>query len=425
MSEANLTRAQLYELVWSKPMTHIAKEFGMSDVAVRKHCVNHDIPTPPVGYWAKLAHGKTVRRPPLPTKQRSADEPVHLVMRTVLPRSAESEAAMLEAEARRGALKELLGVPESLPDRPHKLTRALRTALRGTKVDASGFLVLTGSDLPEVRVGRESVDRVLRMLDVLFSAAESRGYEFGPFERSFCWKVHGEPFQIRIHEVADREVHAPSASELKEQAQHEEWRSRYPEAYRATKVYRSWDPFPSGRLAIELKDTNWRRWDEAQLLKRWRDRKSVRLEDCLPDIFTWIEPASVMAREKRLEIEERRRLEAEEEARLHRAEERRANAKRLKKYLVELTDRHDQLVRLVALISHLERQEGAQNIPLQRLIDEARCYEMVLRGRLGAKHIGEALAKNDLIKDEELVIPALDESLGWHRDYSTDWWSLK
>jgi hypothetical protein len=25
-------------------------------VAVRKHCANHDVPTPPLGYWAKLRY---------------------------------------------------------------------------------------------------------------------------------------------------------------------------------------------------------------------------------------------------------------------------------------------------------------------------------------------------------------------------------
>jgi hypothetical protein len=37
-----MTRAELHELVWSKPMTHIGRDFGMSDVAVRKYCVKHD-----------------------------------------------------------------------------------------------------------------------------------------------------------------------------------------------------------------------------------------------------------------------------------------------------------------------------------------------------------------------------------------------
>ena len=40
-----MTRKELYELVWSKPMTQIGKEFGMSDQAVRKHCRKNQIPT--------------------------------------------------------------------------------------------------------------------------------------------------------------------------------------------------------------------------------------------------------------------------------------------------------------------------------------------------------------------------------------------
>jgi hypothetical protein len=251
MTYRNFTRTELYELVWSKAMTHIAKEFGMSDVALRKHCVKHAIPTPPLGYWAKLAHGKTVRKPPLSIKDRPADEPVYIKVRTTIPRSADSLAVAVEAEARRDALKELLVVPEALPDRPHKLTRALRTALRGTKADASGFLLLSGSDLPEMRIGRQSVDRVLRMLDVWFTAAESLSHGFEPFERSFCWRVHGERFQMRVHEVGDREAHTPSASELKEQKRHDENRTRNPDWYKERTVYRSWDPFPSGRLSIE------------------------------------------------------------------------------------------------------------------------------------------------------------------------------
>lgn len=73
-----MTRQELYNLVWSKPMTHIAKEFGMSDVAVRKHCKRMDIPTPPVGYWMKLQYGKKVRKPKLSSKTYPLDKKVNL-----------------------------------------------------------------------------------------------------------------------------------------------------------------------------------------------------------------------------------------------------------------------------------------------------------------------------------------------------------
>jgi len=59
------TRQQLYELVWSTPMVKLAKEFGLSDVGLRKTCVKHGIPTPPLGYWAKLNFGRPVEKTPL------------------------------------------------------------------------------------------------------------------------------------------------------------------------------------------------------------------------------------------------------------------------------------------------------------------------------------------------------------------------
>lgn len=59
-------RKELYDLVWSTPISKLAKRFGLSDVGLRKVCVKHEIPTPPLGHWAKVQHGKKVRQTPLP-----------------------------------------------------------------------------------------------------------------------------------------------------------------------------------------------------------------------------------------------------------------------------------------------------------------------------------------------------------------------
>lgn len=40
-----MNRADLYALVWEKPVLHVAKEFGVSDVAIRKICIKHGIPS--------------------------------------------------------------------------------------------------------------------------------------------------------------------------------------------------------------------------------------------------------------------------------------------------------------------------------------------------------------------------------------------
>ena len=55
-----MTRAELHALVWSKPMTGIACEYGVRDQHVAKACDAHDIPRPRPGHWQRLAHGRAL-----------------------------------------------------------------------------------------------------------------------------------------------------------------------------------------------------------------------------------------------------------------------------------------------------------------------------------------------------------------------------
>src|SRR5262245_28766004 len=71
-----LTREELYQQVWATPVRHLARTYGLSDVGLAKLCKRHGIPTPPVGYWAKLAHGKSVIRSALPAAMNPTDPPI-------------------------------------------------------------------------------------------------------------------------------------------------------------------------------------------------------------------------------------------------------------------------------------------------------------------------------------------------------------
>ena len=57
-----LTREQLYDLVWSEPMQRRAKQIGISDVAIAKHCRKLGMPVPKRGYRNKLQVGKPVTK---------------------------------------------------------------------------------------------------------------------------------------------------------------------------------------------------------------------------------------------------------------------------------------------------------------------------------------------------------------------------
>lgn len=62
----DLTRERLFELVWSKPVTEVARELGVSDSAIGKLCRKLEVPKPPRGYWRRVATGQQPKQPPLP-----------------------------------------------------------------------------------------------------------------------------------------------------------------------------------------------------------------------------------------------------------------------------------------------------------------------------------------------------------------------
>lgn len=85
----NLTRKALYELVWAKPRTELAKQFNISDVALGKLCRQMNVPAPPPGYWAHIVakgRGKVkFVRPPLTYTVAERIEEDHAEIRRSLP----------------------------------------------------------------------------------------------------------------------------------------------------------------------------------------------------------------------------------------------------------------------------------------------------------------------------------------------------
>lgn len=53
-----VSREELYELVWSIPMTKVAEKFSVSGSYMARVCSVLNVPHPERGYWAKLEVGK-------------------------------------------------------------------------------------------------------------------------------------------------------------------------------------------------------------------------------------------------------------------------------------------------------------------------------------------------------------------------------
>src|SRR5690349_5634418 len=169
------TRNELYEKIWNTPTIKLARDFGLSDVALGKICKKHSIPKPPLGYWAKLAHGKTMVRPPLPNIGDQRLERIEIRKRPLAPDGPKLQSSEQEKEAP-------IAVPERLTS-PHPLVRSTIDALKNSTPDETRILRSRSGDCLNLRVSRQSVGRAMRLMDVLIKALEARGSTVSVAER--------------------------------------------------------------------------------------------------------------------------------------------------------------------------------------------------------------------------------------------------
>jgi hypothetical protein len=114
MTGFTLTRGQLYDLVWSEPMRNLAKQIGISDTAIAKHCRRADIPMPGVGYWNKLQAGQKVAQEDLPEEDLGSVRRIEMATGTLPP------ALLARIKGEPGSLSDEEGNIEELAERFRK-----------------------------------------------------------------------------------------------------------------------------------------------------------------------------------------------------------------------------------------------------------------------------------------------------------------
>lgn len=163
-----LTRQQLYERVWSSPVSKIAPEFGLSDVGLAKACRKLKVPVPSVGYWAKLAAGKNPPKTPLPNIAGDY---------SVGPDEI--------AEQQKQTSLALPGGNAGL----HPMVRKFGTALREAKPNYWNYHEVA-SYREGISVSEPRINKALRALHALVVRLETRGVEFRPS----TWSIkHARP----------------------------------------------------------------------------------------------------------------------------------------------------------------------------------------------------------------------------------------
>lgn len=164
------TREAFHALIWSRPMTHLGKEFGLSDVALHKICRKHGIPVPPRGWWARKASGRAVRVRKLPPAPEDRENRIVIASHEL---GAEHDSF---ADIREAARIRASAAPAVDASASHPVVRRTLAALRKATPAHTGLITAeAGTGLIRYEVAKASLDRLEALLSSIVAAAAQRG----------------------------------------------------------------------------------------------------------------------------------------------------------------------------------------------------------------------------------------------------------
>jgi hypothetical protein len=260
-----LTRADLYQMVWSTPMSQLAKQFEMSDVGLKKICKAAYVPTPTLGYWSKLSSGKRVSKTPLPVLLPFQSQMVYIRERSRYgyvpePKLTDEQLAAMElpdppkfvnsleeAKAKIEVLVPRIAIPAKIK-RVHPVAQMLAEAQAKQAAEKYSF--------HKPKYAHPNGIKVFKALNSLFLYFSSLGFRVkmsGPSSQSLSIDMDGEYHHFRLISLDD-----PNGVYRKKVVAgknfgfawaHQEWRMSEESTYRE---YEDLTPDVLRGLAIEL-----------------------------------------------------------------------------------------------------------------------------------------------------------------------------
>lgn len=206
-----LTRRQLYELVWSKPMINLAKEYGMSDRGMAKLCERNAIPVPPRGYWARITVGQKIKKPPLVILDSddgnetvlSHDPTLEEARRVHVKTSKDDLPAHVKETIEREKLPENKIVVLKTLSTPHRIISSWIAEAKREKErwrhETDPIMLSVFAPKTQSEEDRRWQDRYRRILNALLKAIERRGLILEDDKDKDGFKVSLRQDFIRFH----------------------------------------------------------------------------------------------------------------------------------------------------------------------------------------------------------------------------------
>lgn len=296
-----IRRDELYRLIWEKPATEIAKDWGISGSMLTRICQKLNVPKPTVGHWAKVAHGKKYRKPRLPKLKDGGREEWQINRDGARQQreSAQREKEVPKIELSPEIEEILHGDLEE-----HLWVKNTRSSTRRDKYSKDGRLeqrhdrkhfAVTTSD--------EHLERALEFLNRLLHLAEQEGVKIGQKRKeedtSKSWQSRRSSDPSKIGKLcwAEQQIGLRINEKFKRTEKE------------GDRFWNRYEYHPTGMLEFTLTNTC-----GGGVRCTWKDGKRQKIEDFFLQIIAAVKEAAVhkgdyLARRK-IERERQRQIDA-------------------------------------------------------------------------------------------------------------------
>ncbi len=206
-----VTREELYRDVWARPVTQVAADYGISNVALKKICRKHGIPVPGRGHWQRKAARKKIG----PAQRLGAGkvgEPIVIRgsrLPDLPPAVREAQRRAREMERRAENRVEVVAAPADL----HPSVSATWAALDQVAPNEIGLVAVSGPGVFHVDVAQEQVPRAMVFLNALVTAAEQRGCRLDQGEDALAFVIDSQAVDFTLLELVERTPHVTTEEE--------------------------------------------------------------------------------------------------------------------------------------------------------------------------------------------------------------------
>lgn len=410
---AQVGRRELFDRIWSMPMTTNATELCTSASTLSTLAKRLGLPLPRAGHWMKKEVGREPPTPEYPADPSLDDDLYEIAVpqkrRPALPRPSkiavvpDTARVAAESEPADGSTQQveaLSQVPDVIQPVEHKKVASTRSAIRKTQsLDRTS---ISGRGKFRLLVAPASGERACAILDRLVAAVEVESWSLEGTDQGYAVVADGETIGFMIEEKLDSVPHAVTVTELKEKADYERkcalaGRGIGHRPWRAPSIPEH-DYVPSGELVLKFDHD----YAMGGIRRSFSDGKRQRLEDLIPSVVVSLERCATAMRARREEQERWKREWAEREERRKDVERQvRVEGYRIK-FLQRQIERKREIDGLADLISGWEEQEVVDS-DFCELLEFARLYQKWLAAKIAPSAIAERIAELKLMDDNVYI----------------------